>query len=139
MLNLAEHYLDLLVLNKTNMKKLFVLVALFTTVYVTKANAQDTNTDPAATYETYKNKIKPALMDAASLTDVQAERVIKINYNYYNRMKYFVNLPEEEKKKRVGELVAAEQKEFMAMELSTDKIKIINKFFEDQRKLKTTN
>jgi hypothetical protein len=46
------------------MKKLLVLVALITTVYVTKADAQQQgNGDPAAMLQRYKDRIKPQLVE----------------------------------------------------------------------------
>jgi hypothetical protein len=117
------------------MKKLFVLVALFTTVYVTNANAQEKPaSDPAAMAEKWKEKIKPQLMEKAGLTDAEATRVLNIHFTYANRLRSFKDASAEEQKRQAEIIHNAEEKEYAAIPLSEEKIKAVNTFWEEQKK-----
>ena len=117
------------------MKKLFVLVALFTTVYVSNVNAQEKPaSDPAAMAEKWKEKLKPQLMEKASLTDGEASKVLNIHFAYANRLRTFKDAPADEQKKMAEELRAAENKEYGAIPLTEEKIKAVNTFFDEQKK-----
>jgi Spy/CpxP family protein refolding chaperone len=117
------------------MKKLLVLVALFTTVYVTQAHAQQgAGTDPAAMRERYKERIKPMLVEKAKITDAQADKVIEISFNYRTKMRGLKDLSEEDRKKQFEQLQADQVKEFKAIPLTEDQVKAVNEFFEEQRK-----
>jgi len=117
------------------MKKLFVLVALFTTVYVSNANAQEKPaSDPSAMAEKWKEKVKPQLMEKAKLTDDEATKVMNIHYTYANRLHTFKDAPAEEQKRQAEIIHNAENKEFAAIPLTEEKIKAVNSFFEEQKK-----
>jgi Spy/CpxP family protein refolding chaperone len=117
------------------MKKLLVLVALITTVYVTKADAQQQGGgDPAAMMQRYKDRVKPQLVEKTKITDAQADKVIEIMFNYRSKMRSLRDLNEEDRKKQSAELQAAENKEFSAIPLTEDQVKAVNDFFEEQRK-----
>ena len=64
------------------MKKLFVLVAFLTTLFISNAQAQQGGGDPAAQLQRYKERVKPQLVEKVKLTEAQAERVIDISFGY---------------------------------------------------------
>ena len=117
------------------MKKLLLMVALFTTVYVTKADAQEQKQagDPAAMMQRYKDKVKPLIIEKAKLTEAEAERVLTIHFSYSERLRYFKDATEDEKKKQAEILSAAENKEFTAIPLTEEKITAVNAFFAEQK------
>ena len=117
------------------MKKLLVLVALFTTVYVSQANAQQQGGgDPAAMLQRYKDRVKPQLIEKTKITDAQADKVIDITFANRMKMRGFRDLSEDERKKQTEEINAAQNKEFKAIPLTEDQVKAVNEFFEEQRK-----
>ena len=125
------------------MKKLLVLVALFTTVYTTSANAQEKTA--ADKVSAIQEKLKPQLMQKANLTDAEASRVLKVHFTYEGRLRQYEGLSAEEKQKNTAAIAAAEQKEFAAIPLNEEKIKAVNEFFTelknkaDKRKASGTN
>ena len=117
------------------MKKLLVLVALFTTVYVSQVNAQQQGGgDPSAKLQRYKDRLKPQLIEKAKITDAQADKVIDISFANRMKMRGFRDLSEEERKKQTEEINAQQIKEFKAIPLTDDQVKAVNEFFEEQRK-----
>jgi Spy/CpxP family protein refolding chaperone len=117
------------------MKKLMVLVALFTTVMVSKADAQQQGGgDPAAMKQKMIDRMKPLLVEKTKLTEAQAEKVIEINFNYRSRMRGLRDLTDDERKKQIEVIQMAETKEYKAIPLTDEQIKSVNDFFEDQRK-----
>jgi hypothetical protein len=117
------------------MKKLFVLVALFTTVYINNANAQDKPAgDPSAMVDKIKEKLKPELMQKADLTEAEATRALDIHFTYAKRLRHFDNAPAAEKQKQTDVITAAENKELTAIPLTAEKIKAVNEFFAEQKK-----
>ena len=117
-----------------HMKKLFLLIALFTTVYVTKANAQQGGGDPAAMMQRYKDRVKPQLVEKTKITDVQADKVIEIMFNSRSKMRGLRDLSEDDRKKQLEQIQADQNKEYKAIPLTDDQIKAVNDFFEEQRK-----
>jgi hypothetical protein len=119
------------------MRKLFLLIVLFTTVYATKAVAQQGGGDPAAMMQRMKERIKPGLIEKAKLTDAEADKVIEINFSS-QRKKRDVRMDQalsaEEKTKKNTEIEEAQTKELKAIPLSDDKIKDVTTFFEEYRK-----
>ena len=117
------------------MKKLFVLVALFTTVYVSSANAQEkAASDPAAMAEKWKEKIKPQLIEKVKLTDDEATKVLNIYFTYANRLRSFKDAPADEQKRQAEIIHNAVNKEYSAIPLTEEKIKAVNSFFDEQKK-----
>jgi hypothetical protein len=116
------------------MKKLFVLVAFLTTLFLSNAQAQQGGGDPAAQLQRYKERVKPQLVEKVKLTEAQAERVIDISFGYRSQMRGFRDLSEEERKKKTEEIQAAQEKEYKAIPLTDDQIKAVNEFFIEQRK-----
>jgi hypothetical protein len=120
------------------MKKLLVLIALFTTVYVTKADAQQggggQGGDPAQMLQRYKDRVKPQLIEKTKLTDAQAEKVLDINFNYRTKMRGLRDLSEDDRKKQMDEITASQNKDYAAIPLTEDQVKAVNQFFDDLRK-----
>jgi Spy/CpxP family protein refolding chaperone len=117
------------------MKKLLVLVALFTTVYVSQANAQQQGGgDPAAMLQRYKDRVKPQLIEKAKITDAQADKVIDISFANRMKMRGLRDLSEDDRKKQTEEINAQQNKELKAIPLTDDQLKAVNDFFEEQRK-----
>lgn len=117
------------------MKKLFILVAVFTTALFT-ANAQggNGNFDPAAMKARYVERTKPALIEKTKLTEAQADKVIDINFEARSKMRGMRDLSEDERKKKNEDIQADINKQYKDIPLTDDQIKLVNEFFEDQRK-----
>ena len=118
------------------MKKLLVLVVLFTTVFLSNAQAQNGGGagDPAARMQRYKEMIKPKLVEKTKITEAEADKVIDINFSYRQKMRGLRDLSEEDRKKQMEQIQAAQNKEYSAIPLTEAQIKAVNEFFEEQRK-----
>ncbi len=118
------------------MKKLFVLVAVFTTILVSSASAQGGggNFDPAAAKARYLETSKPTLIEKTKLSATQADKVLEINWTEV-RMKTrgLRDLSEDERTKKRAEAQAEANKQYKAIPLTDDQIKAVNDFFEQQR------
>ncbi len=62
------------------MKKILFIVTLITTLGIINAGAQQGGGDPAAMLARMKERVKPLLIEKAKLTDIQADKVIEINF-----------------------------------------------------------
>lgn len=116
------------------MKKLLVLVAIFTTVLVTNAGAQQGGGDPAAMKARYVERVKPGLIEKAKLSEAEADKVIDITLSYRSQTRGLRDLAEDERKKKMEALQAAQDKDLKAIPLTDDQLKAVNAFFEEQRK-----
>src|SRR5215218_9255458 len=120
------------------MKKLFLLVFLFTTMYTTKALAQGGgNGDPAAMMQRMKERVKPALIEKTKLTDAQADKVIEISFDHQRKRREIrmdQALSDEDKTKKNAEINEAQNKELKAIPLTDEQVKEVNAFFEELRK-----
>jgi hypothetical protein len=120
------------------MKKLFLLIALFTTVYATNANAQGGGQqgggDPAAMMQKAKERLKPILIEKAKLTDVQADKVVEISVNSRAQLRGLRDLSEEDRKKRMDDVQASVDKQYKAIPLTDEQVKAVNAVMEEQRK-----
>jgi Spy/CpxP family protein refolding chaperone len=117
------------------MKKIFVLVAFFVTVFATTTNAQQQGGgDPAAMMARYKERVKPQLIEKTKLTDQQADKVLDINFESRAAMRNMRDLSDEDRKKKMDEVQADINKKYKALPLTDDQIKSVNAFFEEQRK-----
>jgi hypothetical protein len=123
------------------MKKLLVLVAVFTTVLITNANAQggNGNFDPVAMKARYVERTKPLLIEKTKLTDAQADKVIDINWEARSKMRGMRDLSEDERKKKMDDAQVDINKQYKDIPLTDDQIKAVNDFFEEQRKLRQQN
>lgn len=117
------------------MKKLLVLVvAVFTTVLLSNANAQGGNFDTAAMRARYLERTKPALIEKTKLTDAQADKVLDINWQSRSKMRGMRDLSEDERNKRRADMQVEMNKQYKDIPLTDDQIKAVNDFFEEQRK-----
>jgi hypothetical protein len=118
------------------MKKLLVLVAIFTTVLMS-ANAQgggQGNFDPAAAKAKYVERIKPQLIEKAKITDAQADKVIDITWDYRMKMRGLKDLSEDDRKKQMDDMKIAQDKAYKDIPLTDDQVKAVDAFFDEQRK-----
>jgi len=74
------------------------------------------------------------LVEKVKLTEAQADKVLDINFAYRTKMRGLKDLTEDDKKKQLDEIQAAQLKEYKAIPLTDDQIKAVNEFFEEQRK-----
>jgi len=120
------------------MKKLLVLVAVFTTVLLSNANAQqgNGNFDPAAMKARYLERTKPALIEKTKLTSEQADKVLDINWESRTKLRGMRDMSEDERKKKQDEATTEANTKYKAIPLTDDQIKAVNDFFEEQRKLR---
>ncbi|HJW17150.1 MAG TPA: hypothetical protein VJ499_08515 [Flavisolibacter sp.] len=120
------------------MKQLFFLLVLFTTVYTTKAVAQQNgDRDPAAMMQRMKDRIKPSLIEKTKLTDAQADKVIEINFSNQRKrrdIRMDQTLTDEERTKKYAELQETQNTALKAIPLTDDQVKDVNSFFEEMRK-----
>lgn len=118
------------------MKKLFVLFAVFTTMVLSNANAQggNGNFDPAAMKARYLERTKPLLIEKTKLTDAQADKVLDINWESRTKMRGMRDLSQDDRKKKMDEIQADQDKQYKDIPLTDDQIKAVNDFFDDMRK-----
>jgi hypothetical protein len=111
------------------MKKLIVLIALFTTVYATNASAQQGGGDTAA----MNARIRQT---KAMITDAQAEKVMQINMDVRKAMRDMrnENLSDDERKSRVAALDADRDKKYKDIPLTEEQVKAVNDAFAEMRK-----
>ena len=109
------------------------MIALFTTFYATKVEAQQ-NGDPAAASQRFKDRVKPQLIEKTKLTDAQAEKVLDINFNARSQMRGLRDLSQEDRTKKMAEIREGINKEYKAIPLTDDQIKSVNDFFDEMRK-----
>lgn len=117
------------------MKKLLVLVAVFTTVLLSNANAQGGNFDPAAMKARYLERTKPALIEKTKLSSEVADKVLEINWEARQKLRGTRDLSDDERKKKQDEAQTEANTKYKAIPLTDDQIKAVNDFFEEQRKL----
>ena len=116
------------------MKKIFMLVALFVTIYATSNAQQQGGGDPAAMMARYKERVKPQLVEKTKLSDEQADKVLDINFESRQAMRGMRALSPEDRKKKMDEVQAEIDKKYKALPLTDDQIKSVNAFFDEQRK-----
>ena len=116
------------------MKKLLLVFFLFASAMIMKASAQQPASDPAAMMQRYKERVKPGLIEKAKLTDAEADKVIEISMNYRGKMRGMRDLSDDDRKKQMEVMTAAQNKEYAAIPLTEEKVKAVNDFFEEQRK-----
>ena len=116
------------------MKKFLFIIAFMATLGVMNASAQQGGGDPAAMLARMKERVKPQLIEKAKLTDVQADKVIEINFESRQQLRGFKDLSEEDRKKKMDEVKAENNKKYKTIPLTDDQVKSVDEFFEDQRK-----
>ena len=118
------------------MKKLLVLVALFTIMCATNVNAQQNggNFDPAVALQKAKERTTPQLIEKVKLTEAQANKVVEINFEARQQMRGLRDLSEDDRKKKIDEVQADTNKKYKAIPLTDDQIKAVSDFYEEMRK-----
>lgn len=115
------------------MKKILFLTLILGALVSTTASAQPAG-DPPSVLQQMKEKQKPGLMEKAGLTEVQAEKVIELNYEMrMQAAKELKDLPEAERSKKLAELKAAKEKKFAEF-LTAEQITAMNKYYEEMGK-----
>jgi hypothetical protein len=118
------------------MKKILFLLAFITAVSVSSVYAQQTET-PEQMQQRMRDRIKPELVSKTGLTEVQADKVIDINFAIQKQRREIRNdqvLTPEEKAKRNSEIDAARDKEYAGIPLTDEQIKSVNAFFDEIKK-----
>ena len=121
------------------MKKLLVLVAIFTTVLMSNANAQGGNFgDPAAMKARYLERTKPALIEKTKLSSEVADKVLEISWEAQSKLRGpgMRDMSQDERKKKQDEANAEASAKYKTIPLTDDQIKAVNDFFEQQRQLR---
>lgn len=118
------------------MKKILILVAIFTTICMTNASAQQRtgNMDPAAMAQRFKERVKPQLVEKTKLTDEQAEKVLDIQFASRQEMRGLRDLSDDDRKKKLEEIQTGTNKKYKAIPLTDEQVKAVNEFFEEMRK-----
>ena len=116
------------------MKKFLFIIAFMTTLGVMNAGAQQGGGDPVAMLARMKERVKPQLIEKTKLTDAQADKVIEINFESRQQLRGLRDLSEEDRKKKMDEVKAENNKKYKAIPLTDDQVKSVDEFFEEQRK-----
>jgi len=116
------------------MKKFLFIIAFMTTLGIMNASSQQGGGDPAAMLARMKERVKPQLIEKTKLTDTQADKIIEINFESRQQLRGLRDLSEEDRKKKMEEVKADTNKKYKAIPLTDDQIKLVDEFFEEQRK-----
>ncbi len=116
------------------MKKFLFIIAFMTTLGVMNAGAQQGGGDRVAMFARMKERLKPQIIEKTKLTDAQADKVIEINFESRQQLRGLRDLSEEDRKKKMDEVKAENNKKYKAIPLTDDQVKSVDKFFEEQRK-----
>lgn len=120
------------------MKKILAILSLCAFLSVGNAEAQQGQGggDPAVMMQRMKERIKPQLIEKAKITDAEADKVIEIHFASRSSMRELrnQNLTEEERRKKLDEIQAANNKKYKEIPLTDEKIKAINDYFAEQRR-----
>lgn len=118
------------------MKKILVLsmfmVSVFTISVKAQPGGQGDTTGRAQRMQQMKERTKPGLMEAAKLTDAEADKVLDIYYATRGNMRGLRDLSEEDRKKKMDEMQADTDKKFKAIPLTDEKIKLVNDYMATQ-------
>ncbi len=114
------------------MKKIVLLLTLFTAICVTNLNAQGGG-DPAAR-EARMKEMKAQLIEKVKLNEAEADKVMEINTTSREQMRGLRDLSEADRAKRLEEIQADLSKKFRAIPLTDDQVKAVNEYFAERRK-----
>jgi lipopolysaccharide export LptBFGC system permease protein LptF len=124
-------------LNNTSiMKKIFLIIAFISAMFSSAVFAQN-NENAEAMLNRLKERVKPQLVEKAKITEAQADRVIEINFalqRQRRQVRMDQALSDEEKAKRTLDIDIARDKEFLSLPLTSDQIKAVNAFFDEDAK-----
>lgn len=118
------------------MKKLLFLF-MMVSAFSFGAFAQEAGGDQAARMAAMKERIKPELVEKTKITAEQADMVLDVQFALgQKRREIFMDnsISQEEKTKRVAEVDAARDKEYMGKGLTEGQVKAVSEFFVELRK-----
>ena len=113
------------------MKKLVLLLTLFTAIWVNNVNAQ--GGDPAAR-EARMKEMKAQLIEKVKLSEAEADKVIEINTVSREQMRGLRDLAEADRAKKMEEIQADLTKKYKAIPLTDDQVKGVNEYMAERRK-----
>jgi hypothetical protein len=120
------------------MKKIFTILSMCAFFSIQDAQAQQGQGggDQAAMMQRMKERIKPQLVEKAKLTDAEADKVIEINFESRAAMRELrnQNLTEDERRKKLDEIQAANNKKYKDIPLTDEKIKAVNDVYAEMRR-----
>ena len=114
------------------MKKVILLLALFSGVFFTKVNAQGGG-DPAAR-EARMKEMKTHLTEKIKLSETEADKVMEINTASREQMRGLRDLSEADRAKKLEEIQADLSKKFKAIPLTDDQVKAVNEYLAERRR-----
>ncbi|MDQ6609297.1 MAG: hypothetical protein M3Y85_05705 [Bacteroidota bacterium] len=118
------------------MKKLFLLVGLFTALFATTASAQGGqggNMTPEQRAERQK-QMKTDLIAKAMITEAEADKVIQIQQESRAGLRGMRDMTPEDRKKKMDEIKVDNDKKFKAIPLTDAQLKAVDEFYEEQMK-----
>jgi hypothetical protein len=118
------------------MKKIFLFFLLIAAFFTKTAVAQN-NENAGAMLQNMKERLKPAMIAKASITDAQADKVVEIIFALQRQrrdVKKNAALSEDEKKSMYKQIDEARDKEFSGIPLTAEQIKAVNLVFEEEKK-----
>lgn len=121
------------------MKKLFsILVAMTALVFSLQAQPPGGGGgDPEAMRARMKERIKPMLVQQASVTEAEADKILDINFDFQMKtrpIRMDQSLSEDDKKKKMKEAEDARDKAMKAIPLTEEKMEKVKTFYEEMRK-----
>ena len=121
------------------MKKLFSIVFAMTAL-VFSLQAQPPGGgggDPEAMKARMKERIKPMLVQQAGVSDVEADKILDINFDFQIKsrpIRMDQSLSEDDKKKKMKEAEDARDASMKAIPLTDEKMAKVKAFYEEMRK-----
>jgi len=121
------------------MKKLFSIVFAMTAL-VFSLQAQPPGGgggDPEAMKARMKERIKPMLVQQAGVSDVEADKILDINFDFQMKsrpIRMDQSLSEDDKKKKMKEAEDARDASMKAIPLTDEKMAKVKAFYEEMRK-----
>jgi hypothetical protein len=119
------------------MKKLFsILVAMTALVFSLQAQPPGGG-DPEAMKARMKERIKPMLVQQAGVSDVEADKILDINFDFQMKsrpIRMDQSLSEDDKKKKMKEAEDARDASMKAIPLTDEKMAKVKAFYEEMRK-----
>jgi hypothetical protein len=121
------------------MKKLFLMIALFTAVFATtSATAQGgPGGDPAQMRQRMVERFKPQLIEKTKISDAEADKVLDIymaSMTQRREIRMDNSMSEEDKNKKMAALNEEATKKYKAIPLADEKAKEVTEFFEEARR-----
>lgn len=113
------------------MKKIILFALILLAAASQQTSAQ--GADPAQMAQRFKERVKPMLLEKVKLSETEAEKVLDVQLENRQHMRTLRDLSEDERKKKVKELQASMETKYKDIPLSSEQIKKVNEFFEEQR------